>query len=87
MEKSDNWFAIAKVCEKHLEEKEILSKTACIFTFNTILRLEFSVYASAKQPPVSPGVLFELTDKNFKLSVDYLNELPRIFQVCENFTI
>ena len=26
MEKSGNWFAVAKMCEMHLKEKEILSK-------------------------------------------------------------
>ena len=32
MEKPGNGFAIAKVCEKHQKEKEIKSKTNCIFT-------------------------------------------------------
>ena len=45
-----NRFAIAKLYEKYLNEKEILSKLACIFTKNVILLLELSVSACTNQP-------------------------------------
>ena len=50
MEKPGNWFAIAKMPEKHLKEKEILSKATCIFTQKVTLQLEFSFFAGADQP-------------------------------------
>ena len=31
MEKPSNWFAIAEIRKKRLKNKEILSKTICIF--------------------------------------------------------
>ena len=51
MEKQGNWFAVVEMCEKHLKEKEILTKETCIFSKTVTVWLKFSVSAGANQPP------------------------------------
>ena len=59
MEKPGNWFAIAKICEKHRKEKDILSKLLM-----SLFDWSFQFLLMQVNHPVSPYVKYQFQMDN-----------------------